>query len=201
MKAPVTLFCLFTATASTHAATIVSTATATGAYTFAAPEDIAVVGWYQPDTYTDITIQLPISGFGLVPSGTIQLIDRLGPGSGPQDVIATTTVSFFGSSVVAFSGLTLPAGYYNIVVSNATGAYWETVDALAQYTVGPGIELLPPHTGTGHGPFPPADIQDVRAVGLSFNVTGNLIPEPSAVALIAAATAAHALRRRRGQPI
>jgi len=85
--------------------------------------------WTQSSGYTGVTITAELADFSSVEAhGTAYLMTQIGPGTTSADEVtapAAISTSDFGlSSITLFSGLTLPAGTYYLVIASDGNLGW-----------------------------------------------------------------------------
>lgn len=159
--------------------------------------DIAI-GWTQTGTYSGVTISMiladgtpggPLSGT----EATAYLMNAVGPGTTVSNEVTTPdTVSGLSdtfSDVTLFSGLTLPAGTYYLVIDQANE--YVTVQYSSGTPVevdGTGVTDLGETAGTP-APFPPdfSPYGSPIAPTIELSITGtpglSSVPEPAGLAL------------------
>lgn len=162
------------------------------------------ISWTQASTYDDVSISGVFAGVGVSGgTGTVYLMDQIGPGTTTSNEIASTTISAaFGqtSSTSLFSGLTLGPGTYYLLllsdnVSNGVagpgGIAWAVPYAFTD-TTAPGASI-----GSGFVVFssasyaPASDITPINGLDFALSVSGNsaaAVPEPSSLLLIGTGT-------------
>jgi hypothetical protein len=176
------------------AATIVSESGPIGPTTGAVNGGIGLeVSWTSSITYTNVNISANLSSGSPTASGTdtFFLTTRIGPGTTTADEITrnTLTVPAGPQSVLPiFSGLTLPAGNYFLVLGGpfTPAIFWSTSDS-PTITTGAGVTF----DGTGVAspncgvcPYVPATTFDTSSqFHYLFEVSGTApVPEPSSAA-------------------
>lgn len=156
--------------------------------------------WSTSASYADVRISVNLSGSPSSPPGTAFLMGRIGPGTTSASEVARSSFRVDGPDVTAtlFSGLSMPAGTYYLVLSSSfTGSdlgWWSAfnpsietapgVQVLGDFVaglnraIGPADVSYPP-ASTFDGPFP------VQSFPNKLNVTGTEVPEPAIGAFIA----------------
>jgi hypothetical protein len=84
---------------------------------------VAASSWTSARTYSDVDIAALLTGGG---QGVAYLMTQIGPGTTIASEIARNSFSFPSSiaPVSLFSGLTLPAGTYYLVLASSGGGGW-----------------------------------------------------------------------------
>jgi hypothetical protein len=179
-----------------------------------------MVGFSTTTAYTNVAVSVSLNAFfgGGDWNLAAYLTDQVGPGTTAVNEIASSSsvISIPGSPLfdpytitpyTVFSGLTLPAGSYYLILSGTFET--ATVNWVGYPTAGlsvftePGAAVTRSFTQAGApDPYLPAsDFGDFQGAGLWFTVTGDAaIPEPSTVAMCLGGVLALAgtqLRRRR----
>jgi hypothetical protein len=152
--------------------------------------------WTSSVAYTNVDITVPVGSGSVVDSGTdtFFLTNQIGPGTTTANEIARTTVTVPGgvdSVVTIFSGLTLPAGNYFLVLGGPfTPALFWTFSDSPTITAGPGVTFN--NTGAaspncGFCLYVPATVFDTSSqFPFIFGVSGTaaVVPEPSPAVLL-----------------
>ena len=157
------------------------------------------ISWTQASTYDDVSISGFFAGVGLSGgSGTVYLMDHIGPGTQMSNEIASTTFSAaFGqtSSTLLFSGLTLgPATYYLLMLSDKSNGTagpgeiaWAVPDVFTD-TTAPGASIGLGFVVFSSAPYAPAsDVTPISSLDFALSVSGNsaaAVPEPSSLMLL-----------------
>jgi hypothetical protein len=218
-----------------------STATASPIVLITGPNDISRPGfglggsadqilatqWDSLLAFNDVLITADVAGLG---EGTAFLMTKVGPGATAADQVARASFTFperFGAlshTVPLFTGLSLPAGHYYLVLTGApTVGVWDTTAFnLATTTLfpcdlsGPRCPVIIPNFpswqlfGNINNPFPPASNFTPFHFGLGellFSVTGTVasepptppVPEPASLALLLTAGIVGGIRRLRAR--
>lgn len=153
-----------------------------------------VASWSSTSAYSGVSVSFQ-SNFGPF-TGTAYLMTQIGPGTTSAQQVAVASYSAASATPALtnlFSGLTLGAGtYYLVLTSNSAGG-WDT-----PYTAGPAVVSLAPGVtrgaqfivNDGNGVpdlsyFPASSFSALNAVyDLELEVTGSLVPEPSRLLLL-----------------
>lgn len=181
---------------------------------------VLAVGWSLTLEFDNVTITAPFGvGDNRPFEANAYLTTRIGPGTTVADQIAATTFAFpqiFTGTpypdVTLFTGLSLTPGTYYLTVIGAPGSSggWGNTNAPVFASDDPGATTSPVsglfylsndgHPGNGNDPatYAPATTFITNANGQFplFTATGNIVPEPSALALLAL-TLGMTVRRQR----
>jgi hypothetical protein len=161
--------------------------------------------------FTNVSISASLIFVGAdSPVGVAMLTNQIGPGSTIANQIASTTFNFVPAAslqtvanVNLFSGLTLPASTYYLVLSASSPS---TLSAIALesagYQTAPGVTVLTPQfadVSNLNAAFPPASTFSNSSLGNRiFTVTGDPVPEPATATLVViAAFGLFLLRKQR----
>jgi len=191
---------LLTANVALHGANILNV-TGTSNFGFTG-QPAFVIGWNQSTPYTGVTIAMPLEDNTPTPltgvEGTVYLVNSIGPGTtSANQVAAPVSVSgltgSFGS-ITLFSGLTLPAGnYYVVLVPTNTNPMSSSPEGQSSAntvtTTGASVTAL--GAGVPSSPlagYPPASSVTLSSGNIDISVTGtqapNLTPAPSSLILV-----------------
>jgi len=178
--------------------------------------------------FNDVSITADVAGHGV---GTAFLMTKVGPGATAADQVATASFTFPeifvapSHTVPLFTGLSLPAGHYFLVLTGApTVGVWDTTSFDKATTTlfpcdfsGPRCPVIIPNfplwqlAGNINNPFAPASNFTPFHFGLGellFSVTGTLaseppttppVPEPASLALLLTAGIVGGIRRLRAR--
>jgi hypothetical protein len=153
-----------------------------------------VASWSSTSAYSGVNVSFQ-SNFGPF-AGTAYLMTQIGPGTTSAQQIAVASYSATSSTPALtslFSGLTLGAGTYYLVLTSTSAGGWDT-----PYTAGPAVVSLAPgvtrgaqfivNDGSGVPDlsyFPASSFSALTTFyDLEFEVTGSLVPEPSRLLLL-----------------
>jgi hypothetical protein len=135
------------------------------------------VSWIQSDPFANVSINAVIS---CAQGGTAYLTTQIGPGTSVANQIASapfpSTPAFTDTNL--FSGLTLPAGTYYLVINVNTAGGWDTTSS-ATTTTAPGVSGNGFYVNADTNAYPPAETYSANSIILLYSVTGTLVPEPS----------------------
>lgn len=168
---------------------------------------ILAVGWTSSLSFTDVAITAQIASNNPVgATGHAFLTTRLGDGTTISDQVAATSFVFptftgtFSGQLTLFSGLNLTAGtpyFLTIAPDSGFTAGWNYPSNSIITSDDPGLTTQPPsgyylfvhdfHPGPGPAPYTPASafiVPTGGAHGQIYAVTGTIVPEPSAIALL-----------------
>lgn len=170
---------------------------------------ILAVGWTSSLSFSAVTVTTQMASSNPVgATGHAYLTTRLGTGTTVADQVAATSFVFpanangnYSGLVTLFSGLNLTAGtpYFLTIVPDAgftAGWYYTGISTISSddpgLTVQPGhyqFDHDPPYTDPRPGPaayIPASDFIYPNGGGAApiYAVTGTIVPEPSAVALL-----------------
>jgi hypothetical protein len=169
-----------------------------------------VASWTQTIEYSGVDISLRGNGISSTATGTAYLTTSMGGGTTVADQLAVTafTAPAAPSSWISlFSGLTLPANSYYLMIFADPGSViaWDaTSPDSATTTLGIGVTLTSSFLYDGlalvalvgsYAPYPPATVGFGFQDNLIINVTG--VPEPSSLTLMAGAALASLVLWRR----
>lgn len=197
---------IFASAVTANGGTIISI---TGSSPFGFAGTVLVQGWNQTTGYAGVDITMPLESLGSLSGvqGTVYLMNQVGPGTtSANEVAAPVLVMGLTNSfepVLLFSGLTLGAGNYYIVLVPTTADSSLTSEGTSFPTdiFGSGItDLGSGQTGAAAAAFPPAtSVSTSLPSNFFITVTGNAsaVPEPTAFSLTVAGIGALALWRRR----
>jgi len=158
--------------------------------------------WTMTQAFTNVAISAEIfSAFSV----DAYLTDSIGPGTTVADEIASASsiLPSFPAYTTLFSGLSLPAGTYHVLLLDVSSTGRWVGDASPVLATDPSVTTLNAFSFTP-GAYPPdyTSYQDLGTPGIHFTVTGtpagDVIPEPSTFGLLGlglAATAAAKWRR------
>src|SRR5581483_2774141 len=149
--------------------------------------------WTAIESYTAVTISATLEGAGPDP-GIAFLTTNIGPGTTACSEVAVSNFVFPeidtspGAKVQLFSGLTLPAGTYYLVLGSSTpaGGGWLSTTAPAitadvGVTAGLDYSTL---SGAVNAAYPPGSSFTVSPNTFMFDVTGTAVPEPQSLAYV-----------------
>lgn len=170
-----------------------------------------VWGWSQAATYTNVTITMPLEDettpnpIGGV-EGTVYLMNQIGAGTtSANQVVAPFQISGLTASyttVTLFSGLTLPAGnYYLVLVPTAVSPMTASpaeVSTGQVVTTGPSVAVIGDGATISLASYPPATTITLQTPdNLFLSITGNAsipnTPAPSSLILLLTGLAATGL--------
>ena len=162
-------------------------------------------GWNQTIAYNNVLISMDLAtnnGSGSTVSAF--LTSQIGPGTTIAEQLATQVVVVAPGSATynLFSGLSLGPGNYFVTVDPADGVTGILGGgAPVAPTLGLGVTSLGEFT-MGADIYPPAGTAAEATFGLRFNVTGEIVPEPTSIGLLAtgAIFVVGVYRRRRFKP-
>jgi hypothetical protein len=182
------------------AATIVTVSGGTGSSSGVGE---AYATWTQTSAYSNVTITANLFSNGGTATGTAFLTTAVGPGATSATQIATTPISISnltGTPIQLFTGLTLPAGtYYLVIYASGIDLVWQGLDGTVTTTFGTGVTNSVTYAGnnTENGGYPPGSVFNApSSYYLQFSATGTLSvppPAPSVPALTPTAMLAAAL--------
>jgi hypothetical protein len=185
-----------------------------GGYVLGALSDgysqVVAASWTQTQSYTNVSVYVPILETG---SDTIDayLVRGTVPQPESNEIAQTTFTAFNGLTTYAvFSGLSLGAGTYSIVLDSPTESNYSTgweYSASPQITLGTGVSTNgPAYTSfdtsvPSYAPDDPNFRYTNQGVTLDYIVTGTVasVPEPSSIVIAGiglAVLGGFALRRR-----
>lgn len=180
---------------------------------------ILAVGWTSSLSFSAVTVTTQMASSNPVgATGHAYLTTRLGTGTTVADQVAATSFVFpantngnYSGLVTLFSGLDLTAGtpYFLTIVPDAgftAGWYYTGISTISSIGQRIGPELFqfvhdPPYTDPRPGPagyIPASAFANPTPNPLPiFAVTGTIVPEPSALALVGIGFDLTMIRRRR----
>jgi hypothetical protein len=168
---------------------------------------IGAASWTTTSAYSNVSIDATVGCYRCSGSMTAYLTTTIGPSETVADQIATSTVSVGAGPEqdTFFSGLSLGAGTYYLVLTNGDGDlyYWLSPNGAGgtSITTGTGVTYNGDYLSTSpfntiNGANPPASTWTYYGDnGLNFQVTGDpasVVPEPSSSLLLASGLAGFA---------
>jgi hypothetical protein len=191
---------LLVAATGLHGANVVTT-TGTSPFGFSG-QPAFVIGWNQAISYTGVTITMPLLDSTPTPltgvEGTVYLVNQIGPGTTSANQVAAP-VQISGltgayTTVTLFSGLSLPAGnYYLVLVPTNTNPMSASPEgssgANVTNTTGTSVTSLGAGVPTTLAGYPPASSTTLNTPGnIFFSATGTAglpsTPAPSTLSLL-----------------
>jgi hypothetical protein len=177
-------------------------------FTLGEPDQRLVASWSSSQTFTNVAISVLLGEFeGQSGTGRAYLTSQIGPGTTTTQEIARTDFAFPDpeADVSLFSGLTLAPGtfYLTLIGSGLSGPTWGGCGGATTPIVmtAPGVVHNPDMNTTSSFPeYPPSSNFAVSSLNLIYTVTGQPVPEPSTLVLLATGAfglLAYAWRRRR----
>jgi hypothetical protein len=174
-------------------------------------QSVSILSWTQIDAYSNVAITAFLNGNDPAYSGTAYLMTRIGPGATAADEVAHQTFAAIGDfayhNITLFTGLTLPADSYYLLLwaplnTRSSIAWGGTAHGTATFTRAPGVT-----GGAGYdlafGPslYPPNEVFfPFTNNDLTYAVTGDVIPEPSSLIMLATGMTLLVRRARRRLP-
>ncbi len=170
-----------------HAVTIISvTGPPDGAYGFGTNASQAVgASWTQSDPFANVSINAVLEAIFENTTGTAYLTNQIGAGTTAANEIASAPFVFPVSRADTnlFSGLTLPAGTYYLVLSTASNGFWDFTNTQT-VTTAPGVSFNSDYVSTSTNAYPPANNFNSTNAGFLFSVTGTSVPEPPIMSIL-----------------
>ena len=161
------------------------------------------LGWTMLTGFTNVSIAGSLNDFdsGTTTTGTAFLMNQVGPAATLANQIASTAFTFVPAVsntvnyVSLFSGLSLPASpYYLVLSSDIPGINSNVTVGATSYVTAPGVTVLTPQftpAGSANTAFPPASTFTDSGLGNRFfTVTGDPVPEPATATLVLASESA-----------
>jgi hypothetical protein len=153
--------------------------------------------WTSAGEYQNVSIDAWVAGSNLFPSTSTTLeaylMTQIGPGTTVAQEVASVTVPVLltnssWSQIALFSGLTLPAGSYYLVLREPLNAgYWGICNGTCTPITAGDVTLNPDQVAfVGPAYYPESAFQSVITSTLAYSVTGDAVgevPEPSSLAL------------------
>jgi hypothetical protein len=177
------------------------------------PSQFMVLQFTLGSNYNNVAISAALASFASGDSGTAFLTNQIGPGTTVANQLATTNFNFALVSdlttlvdVPLFSGLTLNAGTYDVVLTGPSPINdLISRNQSATYTTAAGASVATGFANTGnidttYSPASTFTLEGDTGLPLFFTVTGNqpnTVPEPSYAVLLLAGLGAMLLRWRR----
>jgi hypothetical protein len=170
------------------AVTVISVTGPVTGVTGLGPNQTLATSWIQSDAFANVSINATLGG--LQGTGTANGIAYLMNSIGPSTTVANQIASapFTSTDVFTdtnlFSGLSLPAGTYYLVLHSENNAFWDNTSSPTT-TAAPGVSANGVYIANNNNIYPPSDtfVSDTR--NFLFSVTGSAVPEPATSALLA----------------
>jgi hypothetical protein len=142
--------------------------------------------WIQSSAFTGVSIDAVLGSNFSGTTGTAYVTNQIGPSATVANEIASAPFAFpvgGAADINLFSGLTLTAGTYYLVLSTTGNGFWEFTNNQT-VTTAPGVSFNSDYLSTSNNAYPPASNFNPTNAGFLFSVTGTSVPEPSTVTFL-----------------